>query len=158
MNSIIIKPHHFIDIIKLYGSGLTRFVPDEAMGHDFYRVGNLILEHPELPLCLTVEGDDICKPCRLYKGRCMDSISHISGITEKEVYNHLLDTRILTLFDLTEPIYTAADLCELLFQKASLIFDVWREEDEEAAKKRHQLFSAGAERYLKRTERIFVKI
>lgn len=36
MNSILIKPHHFIDIIKLYGSGIDRFVPDEKMGHDFY--------------------------------------------------------------------------------------------------------------------------
>ena len=38
MNSILIKPHHFIDIIKLYGSGIDRFVPDEKMGHDFYKV------------------------------------------------------------------------------------------------------------------------
>ena len=27
MNSILIKPHHFIVIIKLYGSGIDRFVP-----------------------------------------------------------------------------------------------------------------------------------
>lgn len=26
---IIIKPHHFMDIIKLYGSGIEVFVPDE---------------------------------------------------------------------------------------------------------------------------------
>lgn len=26
MNSILIKPHHFIDIIKLYGCGIDRFV------------------------------------------------------------------------------------------------------------------------------------
>ena len=38
MNSILIKPHHFIDIIKLYGSGIDRFVPDEKMGHDFIRL------------------------------------------------------------------------------------------------------------------------
>lgn len=38
MDSILIKPHHFIDIIKLYGSGIDRFVPDEKMGHDFIRL------------------------------------------------------------------------------------------------------------------------
>ena len=39
-DEIIIKPHHFIDIIKLYGAGIERFVPDEPMGHDFYKVAN----------------------------------------------------------------------------------------------------------------------
>ena len=46
MNSILIKPHHFIDIIKLYGSGIDRFVPDEKMGHDFYKVANEIIDNP----------------------------------------------------------------------------------------------------------------
>lgn len=27
---IVIKPHHYMDMIKLYGSGLDRFVPDLA--------------------------------------------------------------------------------------------------------------------------------
>ena len=34
VDEIIIKPHHFIDIIKLYGAGIERFIPDEPMGHD----------------------------------------------------------------------------------------------------------------------------
>lgn len=154
MTSITIKPHHFIDILKLYGSGLTLFVPDEAMGHDFYRIGNLILERPELPLRLTIEGDDICKPCRFYKNRCMDSVSHISGFTEKDTYNRLLDTRIITLFELSAPTYTAAELCEILFRNSALIFDVWQEENEETTKTRHRLFSDGAKRYLEHAERI----
>ena len=29
MTTVKIKPHHFMDIIKLYGSGITEFVPDE---------------------------------------------------------------------------------------------------------------------------------
>ena len=48
MDSILIKPHHFIDIIKLYGSGIDRFVPDEKMGHDFYKVANEIIENPSI--------------------------------------------------------------------------------------------------------------
>lgn len=38
MNSILIKPHHFIDIIKLYGSGIDRFVPDEKWDMIFIRL------------------------------------------------------------------------------------------------------------------------
>ncbi len=35
MDSILIKPHHFIDIIKLYQYGIDKIVLDEKMGHDF---------------------------------------------------------------------------------------------------------------------------
>lgn len=34
METILIKPHHFMDIIKLYGTGIHTFVPDEKMGHE----------------------------------------------------------------------------------------------------------------------------
>ena len=71
MNSILIKPHHFIDIIKLYGSGIDRFVPDEKMGHDFYKVANEIIENPSVDLKLTIDGDDICKPCKKYHEQSM---------------------------------------------------------------------------------------
>lgn len=73
MEPVTIKPHRFMDIIKLYGGGLERFVPDPAMGHDFYRIGNLVLENPELPLRLTTEGDDICKPCKYYAADALPS-------------------------------------------------------------------------------------
>ena len=66
MDAITIKPHHFMDISKLYGGGIEVFVPDERMGHDFYQVANRVLAEPGLALRLTVEGDDICQPCRWY--------------------------------------------------------------------------------------------
>ncbi len=56
METITIKPHHFMDIIKLYGAGIESFVPDEKLGHDFYRIGNLRL------------SPNLCKPpmwCRI---------------------------------------------------------------------------------------------
>jgi len=51
---------------------------------------------------------------------------------------------------LSEPAYTAAELCEILFRSFLLIFDVWQEENAEITQKRYQLFSAGAKRYLER--------
>ena len=82
MNSILIKPHHFIDIIKLYGSGIDRFVPDEKMGHDFYKVANEIIDNPSVDLKLTIDGDDICKPCKKYHEQCIDPLTHIQYIFE----------------------------------------------------------------------------
>ena len=34
------------------------------MGHDFYKVANEIIENPSVDLKLTIDGDDICKPCK----------------------------------------------------------------------------------------------
>ena len=42
---IVIKPHHLIDIMKLYGAGVEHFVPDELYQHDFYKVANHIIEN-----------------------------------------------------------------------------------------------------------------
>lgn len=82
MNSILIKPHHFIDIIKLYGSGIDRFVPDEKMGHDFYKVANEIIDNPSVDLKLTIDGDDICKPCKKVSRTMYRSINTYTRIYE----------------------------------------------------------------------------
>lgn len=148
MDAITIKPHHFTDILKLYGGGIEVFVPDERMGHDFYRVANRILAEPALALRLTVEGDDICQPCRWYQGRCRDTISHIPGIESKDAYNCLLDSRILELFGLEEKIYPALGLCQALYQGHEKIFAVWKEESASVTQKRHDLFVRGAEKYI----------
>lgn len=150
MEAVVIKPHHFMDIIKLYGSGLEVFVPDEKLGHDFYRVGNQVLSDPSLSLALTEEGDDICQPCRLYQGRCQDGLANIPGYTGKDAYNRRLDRRIFSLFGLSAGPYPALGLCGLLYASREKIFQVWKEEESLLTKRRYRLFTAGAERYIAR--------
>lgn len=43
MEDIIIKPHHLLDILKLYGKGIEKFVPDINHEHDFYKIANMIV-------------------------------------------------------------------------------------------------------------------
>lgn len=145
-----IKPHHFMDIIKLHGAGLMHFVPDEKMGHDFYQVGNEVLKNPQLELCLTIEADDICKPCKVCQdGVCIDSLSGIADFTKKDLYNKELDRRIINLHQLDEAhSYTAQQLCKIFLSNDSFIFEVWQEEQEEATSRRHELFVKGAKQYL----------
>lgn len=150
---IRIKPHHFMDIIKLHGAGISCFVPDKAYGHDFYRIGNRILGTHDLRLQMTVDGDAICIPCRHYvaggKGLCADTIAHIEGCTSKDEWNKVLDRRIIRAAGLeTEKIYTAGALCRRLYEIRDAIFEIWREDDQEQTTQRYQLFSQGAERYL----------
>ena len=148
MNSILIKPHHFIDIIKLYGSGIDRFVPDEKMGHDFYKVANEIIDNPSIDLKLTIDGDDICKPCKKYHEQCVDPLMHIQGYTSKDVYNKTLDKRIIKLYNLNDEHYTAKQLCSIIQNNKEYIFEVWDEEDNVVTQKRYELFLQGAHKFL----------
>lgn len=150
MKKILIKPHHFIDIIKLYGSGIEEFVPDQKMGHDFYKVANDIIHNPTVILNLTLLGDDICKPCKQYHGKCIDGLTHIPGYTCKDDYNVTLDQRIIELYHLKEEEYSALRLCEIILEGKENIFQVWREEDNGVTNKRYELFVKGANKLLQR--------
>lgn len=150
MEEIIIKPHHFMDIIKLYGSGIEVFVPDEKMGHDFYRIANTVINNPKVKVRLTVDGDDICKPCKKYCNGCKDSLGHIPGFDSKNVYNRALDQRMIEMYDLNKETYTAEELCSIYYRNKEYIFDVWKEENMEITDRRYELFTQGAMKYLNR--------
>lgn len=147
---ITIKPHHFMDILKLYGGGIEVFVPDEKMRHDFYKVGNMILGNHQALLTLTVGSDDICMPCNQCKAsRCVDGLEHVPNFTSKERYNHELDTRIMDQLKLDcDRQYQAKTLCSIMLAHHEFIYSVWLEEDDGVTHKRHDLFVAGAEKYL----------
>ena len=150
---LTIKPHHFMDIIKLHGAGLDAFVPDTAYGHAFYQVGNCILQNHAVPMRLTLGCDDICAPCK-YKnaanGACTDTLLDLPGYTQKEAYNQMLDARIVQILhlDLEKP-YTAEAFCALLAQHTDLVFAVWDIEPSHTTQRRHTLFCAGCKRYLR---------
>lgn len=150
MTKIIIKPHHFMDIIKLYGSGINHFVPDEKMGHDFYRIANIILENHDVLLRLTTEADDICRPCYMCQNhKCIDEV-HIGHYQSKNDYNHMLDEQLIDILKLNkEKEYTATELCQCMFEHHDCIFQVWHEENQDITQKRHDLFVLGAQKYLK---------
>ncbi len=149
MKKIVIKPHHFMDIIKLYGKGIEVFLPDENMGHDFYTVANQIIKDKNTILQLTIHGDDICKPCKSYKDHCIDPLTSIPGFTTKNEYNKTLDERMVTLFQLSiNKTYTAKELCTIYLKNHDLIFQIWKEEDHSITLKRHDWFVGGATKYL----------
>ncbi len=147
---IVIKPHHFLDIIKLHGAGLDVFVPDEKMGHDFYRIGNIILKNKNVDIRLTIDADDICTPCRYCKNNlCIDKLENIEGYTKKDTYNKALDRRIIKYFSLDlDKDYKAEELCRIYLSDLNFIYAVWQEEKNEKTKERYRLFSIGAKKYL----------
>ncbi len=80
---IKIKPHHFMDIIKLYGKGIEQFIPDDKYNHNFHYVANEIIKNHHIHIKITLDQDDICLPCKYLgrEGRCIDSIDHINGVS-----------------------------------------------------------------------------
>ncbi len=150
MDKIVIKPHHFLDIIKLYGAGLDIFVPDEKMGHDFYRIGNMILNDKNILMSLTTGKDDICTPCKYCRnGKCIDSLSSIKDFDMKDDYNKALDKRIIEFFNLDlNKEYTSYELCNIYLSDASFIFNVWKEEDDDKTDMRYDYFVKGAKKYI----------
>lgn len=130
---------------------VDEFVPDEKMQHDFYKVANEIMNNPLVSLTLTKDADDICRPCvKCYQGICQDDLPKELGNIKKDEYNHRLDQRIIDYLDLHQDNHTAIKLCEIINQYRDVIFQVWKEENDELTQKRYVLFCKGADRYLKK--------
>ena len=148
---ILVKPHHVLDIIKLYGAGYKKFVPDPAYGHDFFRVGNTILQKPNQKIKLTIKADDMCKPCKFNKnGSCADVVTNSKGFTSKQEWNKTIDTRLFSLFSFKEgdkmtvkEFYIRAK--EKLTKKA--IEKIWKERPKSETIRRVALLQKGLEDY-----------
>ena len=140
-----------MDIIKLYGSGIDVFVPDEKMQHDFYKIANEIIKNPQVKLSLTIDADDICQPCvQCINGICDDELPKTLGNIKKDDYNKRLDQRLIDYLQLNlKEQYTALSLCRIMYEKKDIIFKVWLEEDDKITQRRFELFQLGAKKYLK---------
>jgi hypothetical protein len=148
---IKIRPHHFFDVIKLYGKGIDHFVPDKYYHHDFYKIANEIVGNDQLELFLTVGADDICGPCK-YQGinkKCEDTISHIVGIGSKDRWNEIIDRRIIEKTRIGDERKIAAkEYCRILLDHIEMVYRVWEEESEGQKITRYEAFLNGAKKYL----------
>jgi hypothetical protein len=147
--TVVIKPHHFLDIIKLYGKGIEEFVPDKKYNHDFYRIGNVVLGDKETLLILILGSDDVCKPCKyLKKGKCTDKIEGHGNYTSKEEFNRLIDTRILKQLGLRDgQKITALEFCLIAKDKLD-VFEIWKEERHKIKANREKNLFMGLDKYI----------
>jgi hypothetical protein len=149
-NPIQIKPHHFLDVIKLHGAGYDEFTPDLEYGHSFWSVGNQILSNPDLEMELTTNTDAICEGCKYLKdGECTDQISK-NEIGSKEDWNLTIDFRLLGILEMQEGIpMSAGYICLQALRKLTpdKIKQVWSERPQEETDKRIELLRTGLVRY-----------
>lgn len=98
---VSVKPHHLLDILKLYGKGIEVFVPDENYGHDFYRIANLIVQKNVSKIIFTKYEDDICLPCKYNLDKqCSDKLGNTTN--SKQQHNLKIDTQLIKHLDIVE--------------------------------------------------------
>ncbi len=61
-NPLRLRPLHFVDIICDYGAGTEKFEP-HSFGHALHLVADRILNDKDSLLEITLEADDVCRPC-----------------------------------------------------------------------------------------------
>jgi hypothetical protein len=73
--SIIIRPHHLLDILRDYGHGI-RYQPHEY-GHALHIVAEEVLRNPDQEIVFVIAADGLCRPYLHLRagGRCDDTIN-----------------------------------------------------------------------------------
>lgn len=156
--NIMIKPHHLLDIFKLYGKGIEVFVPDEKFHHDFYAVANGVIENRVGTVQFTYGYDDICKPCICLQNHvCTDTFSYHDIVHDKNAYNEMLDKKLIRLLGLdTDTAYEFSAVIHLLHRKLNLelINAVWDENSPGENKSRYDNTKKGLEQYIRSSSRV----
>lgn len=150
--NIIIKPHHLLDIFKLYGKGIEKFIPDEKYNHNFYSIANSVIENKISKIQFTYGFDDICKPCDFLKDTvCIDEFKYDGIVYKKNSYNEKLDIRLIRALDLKiDKIYEFSYIINILNDKLNLelINLVWYSCNLDDNKLRYNYTKKGIEKYV----------
>lgn len=150
--TVIIKPHHLLDVYKLYGRGIFPFSPDSEFEHDFYLIGNLLISRKVDSIVFTTKSDDICKPCKYHEnGICTDSLDNDEFINKND-YNNFIDQKLLKYFRLDEDIaYDLNTILSLFIEKASLelFCEVWSSKHIDDNKLRFKNTLEGIKKYMR---------
>ena len=128
---IFIKPHHFIDILRDFGSGKRKFEP-HSYGHAVHIVAEKILANRDIILEMELGIDDICRPCKHnIDGICDDKIDISFRPTAPELksqWNLLIDQRWCERLDLKQgDRLSSKEFCERLRDCGNNITDIYRE-------------------------------
>lgn len=153
LEQILIKPHHFIDIITSFGAGKRIFHPHEY-GHAMHVLSAQILDNPDISLTLELGIDDICKPCsHNVCGVCNDTIDvsyRPAAPSLKNEWNLLIDKRWCTRLGVTQgDRFTAYTLCKRISDKMGDITDIYREIPSSMTAERNKNLLCGLNFYLR---------
>jgi hypothetical protein len=155
MKNIVIKPHHLLDILKLYGKGIENFVPDSNYEHDFYIIANMVVSGGVQFIRFTRNCDDICRPCKYCKTeKCSDVVAFLDGYS-KDQYNKEIDDKLLEILGLSFDTNYSFDYILMLLSRElnyHLFKKVWKQEKEDAIRFRNAFTIMGTYKVLMQLE------
>jgi len=145
--TIVIKPHHFIDIVTAVGGGRREWQP-AAYGHAVHTVAKSAVADPDVMLRMEFGADDICAPCcHNVDGVCDDTINteQLPGAPEsKGEYNLMLDKRWSERLGLREgDELTARAFCGRVRERAGDISELYLETPAERIAERKEKLAQG---------------
>lgn len=129
--AILIKPHHFVDIITSFANGQRTFTP-HPYGHAVHTVSARIRGDHKTLLQMELGADDICAPCcHNINGACDDTIDRSyrpDAPPLKNDWNLLLDQRWCRRLDIKSgDQFRARELCARIWEKMGDITDIYSE-------------------------------
>lgn len=150
--TIRVKPHHFLDIIRDFGGGRRTFEP-HPYGHAVHTVAERILSDRAVVLELVVGMDDICAPCRNNQdGVCVDTIDtsfRPEAPSSKGEWNRIIDLRLFERLGLEEGTrLTASAFCRVARERLGDLCDIWREVPRRMTEERQCRLMRGISLYL----------
>jgi len=121
---IVIKPHHFIDILMDIGRGHTDWQPMPDFGHALHTVARRLVTAPDITLKMELGIDDICRPCVHHVGDDCDDIRsrpYAGQPAGKMEWNLMLDRGWCALLGLDQgQELTARAFCGRIREKVTL--------------------------------------
>ncbi|OGS27052.1 MAG: hypothetical protein A2297_10300 [Elusimicrobia bacterium RIFOXYB2_FULL_48_7] len=146
---IQMKPHHFLDVLRNFGIGKTKYEPSQN-GNALYSIVPGLLSNRDTIFKFTSGIDDVCRPCKYHRqGKCANTVSAHGVYKSMNTYNRHLDEKIYEWLGLSEgQEMTASDYCRLVRNKINDIDGIWIEVPEEENKKRKEALLAGIAFYL----------
>ena len=128
---IYIRPLHFVDIIRDIGTGRTIFEPDPS-GSAVHIVAEKLLNNRDILLEITLDPDDICKPCKHnVTGVCDQAIDRTHRPTAPPLmrdWDLLINQRWCERLEIKQgDRFKARELCERLRDRSGDIRDIYRE-------------------------------
>ena len=128
---ILIRPLHFIDILRDFGAGVTDFEPDPS-GNGLHIVAEKLLNNRDILLAITLDPDDVCKPCKHnINGICdedLDRTHRPSAPCLMRDWDLLINQRWCERLEIRQgDRFTARELCERLRDRAGDIKNIYRE-------------------------------
>ena len=151
-NVILIKPHHFVDIITSFSAENIAFEP-HPYGHAVHTVSEHIWQDRDVLLEMELGADDICEPCKHnIDGLCDDTIDtsfRPEAPSSKREWNLIIDKRWCERLKLQQGgRLTAREFCQRLQDNTDDITDIYREIPVERTAARARKLRAGISKFL----------